>query len=280
MPVAPCPQCAAELDLDADDVGQLVECPACRAQFTAAPPPAPPPPPEPPPAVEPAPDTRVIACPECGERITVAVDDLGHRLVCPLCDRPFLTPPPLHTADEPPWRSAGGPPPRRSAYDDHRRDPYDDYNDRGHRRRSWPYREHDESPKALVRDAQTECTGPGTGLIVVGSLSILMGLVRAGSMLFWVADGTADAETYLWIGYGVYSLAAGAFWVYAGIQLQQAKLYGVCLVACVTVLIPGVSPCCVLGVIFGIMGLTKLNDPRVKKGFAANRPGYDPDAPV
>ena len=64
----------------------------------------------------------------------------------------------------------------------------------------------------------------------------------------------------------------------AGKQMMEAKQYGLCLVACVMVLIPGVSPCCVIGLFFGITGITRLNDPRVKRGFAANRPGFDPDA--
>ena len=56
MPVVLCPNCRAELDLDADDAGHRVECPACLAAFTAElppPPPADPPPADPPPAEPP-----------------------------------------------------------------------------------------------------------------------------------------------------------------------------------------------------------------------------------
>lgn len=221
------------------------------------------------------PDAHVIPCPACGEPVTVAAEDLGHSLRCPLCAVRFPAPPP---PDDPPWRPAHGPPPRRGGSSDRRRDQYDDYNDRTRREREWPYREHGESPQELVRNAKTQCTAAGTGLIFVGSLSVLMGLVRAGGMLFWIVDGTADTWIYLHFGYGLYSLLVGGFWVYAGRQLQQAKHYGLCLVACGTILIPGVSPCCLLGLVFGIMGLVKLNAPDVKAGFAANRPGYDPDA--
>ena len=256
MPVAVCPHCTAELDLDADDLGQLVECPACQKQFTAGPPPAPePPPPEPPPPA----DTRVIVCPECREPVTVAVEDLGHSLRCPLCARQFHTNPPLTPADDtPPWRAADVPPGRQ---------------------REWPYIVRTDTPKALVRDAKTECTAAATGLIIVGAMTVLVGLVRAGSTL-WMVGEFDEPGTYLWLGYGLYSVLVGGFWVYAGLQFKEAKQYGLCLVACVTVLIPGVSPCCVLGLIFGIMGLVKLNDSRVKKGFQANRPGYDPDTPA
>lgn len=110
-------------------------------------------------------------------------------------------------------------------------------------------------------------------------MTVLVGLFRAGSTL-WMVGEFDEPGTYLWLGYGLYSVLVGGFWVYAGLQFKEAKQYGLCLVACVTVLIPGVSPCCLLGLIFGIMGLTKLNNARVKKGFQANRPGYDPDTPA
>ncbi len=52
MPVVTCPNCRVELDLEPEDVGHRVECPACLGAFTAEvppPPPSPPPPPPPPP---------------------------------------------------------------------------------------------------------------------------------------------------------------------------------------------------------------------------------------
>lgn len=287
MPVAVCPHCRAELDLGAEDIGALVECPACLTQFTAVTGPisaSPPPPPEPEPGTAsptpplPDPGTRVIACTECGERVTVMVEDLGHTLRCPMCARRFRAP--REPSAEPPWRSAAGPPPRRASdYDSRRREQYDDYNDRARRRRLWPYREHDDNPRELVRYAMTECAAPSTGLIVVGVLTVLIGLWRAVSM-FWVFDEPVDSGLYLLLGYGLYSVLVGGFWVFAGIQMKEAKMYGLSMIACITVLIPGVSPCCVLGIVFGVMGISKLNDPRVKRGFQANRPGFDPDAPA
>ena len=226
LPVVVCPHCRTELDLDAEDVGRLVECPACDKQFTADPPHDPEPPAE----------------------------------------------------DEPPWRKAGGPPPRTSRYDDHRRGQYDDYTDPVRRRRQWPYRDHDDSPAALIRYAQDECNGPASGLMVVGMLTLLAGVGRL--ILSFTGVNNAGDPTYFLIGFSVYSVVVGAFWVYAGLQMKEAKQYGLCLVACVMVLIPGVSPCCVIGLFFGIAGVNKLNDPRVKRGFAANRPGYDPDTPA
>lgn len=221
------------------------------------------------------PDAHVIPCPACGEPVTVAAEDLGHSLRCPLCAVRFPAPPP---PDDPPWRPAHGPPPRRGGSSDRRRDQYDDYNDRTRREREWPYREHGESPQELVRNAKTQCTAAGTGLIVVGVLTLVMALPHTAGAIILMCEDPPDPGLALMLAYGLYSLLVGGFWVYAGRQLQQAKHYGLCLVACGTILIPGVSPCCLLGLVFGIMGLVKLNAPDVKAGFAANRPGYDPDA--
>lgn len=205
MPVVVCPHCRTELDLDAEDVGRLVECPACDKQFTA----------DPPPAVE----------------------------------------------DEPPWRKTADP----ENADTHRP-----------RRRPWPFRDFEESPAGLVRYAQDQCNGAGCGLVVVGALTLLAGLGRI--FLTVIAGNNASGPTPLLLGIAVYSVFVGAFWMYAGKQMMEAKQYGLCLVACVMVIIPGVSPCCVIGLFFGISGIARLNDPRVKDGFAANRPGFDPDA--
>lgn len=207
MPVAVCPHCRAELDLDAEDVGALVECPACNRTFTADPPSPPPvPPPQP--------------------------------------------------SDIPPWQR-----PRE-------REP-------GRSRRTLVEREPD-SPQEQIAYARSECDGPGAGLMVIGVLTVLSGLFEVAAAIR--LDGSAPPLQML--GYGVYSVLAGAFWVYAGTQMKAVKQYGVCLIGCVSVIVPGVSPCCMLGVVFGIMGVSKLNDRRVKLGFAANRPDFDPDAGV
>lgn len=203
MPVAVCPHCRAELDLDAEDVGALVECPACNRTFTADP------------------------------------------------------PPPTPPADVPPWQR-----PRE-------REP-------GCSRRTLADRDLD-SPQEQIDYAKSECESPGNGLRVIGMLTVVSGLFEV-VMVAGRFDG--NSGTLQMLGYGVYSVLTGAFWVYAGVQMQAVKQYGVCLIGCVSVIIPGVSPCCMLGVIFGLMGVSKLNDRRVKLGFAANRPDLDPDAGV
>jgi hypothetical protein len=86
-----------------------------------------------------------------------------------------------------------------------------------------------------------------------------------------------DWEVAFNIGTGVYQILASAFILYAGTQMREAKQYAVSMIACIVVMIPLFSPCCILGLIFGIMGLIKLNEARVKQGFEANKPGFDAD---
>lgn len=320
MPITRCPHCRTELEIDADDFGYRVQCPSCHSAFTpekdaaalpASPPPPPPPPPAPTPAAAEADDgTQVVTCPECNGQVGVLKEDLGHDMRCPLCDKVFTARldggrRSSRRGDDgdrsPPWRSGsrsgsrsgdlprydddkdddrGGS--RRSRYDD---DEDDDDRPRGRRRRRY---DDDDTPEDLVRYAQRECSASGIGIIIVGVITLLLGLLRLviGAVGLGVGAGAGpgaaagpDPELAMGINlaYGVYSLVVGAFWVYAGMQLKAAKMYGACLTACIMALIPGVSPCCILGLVFGIMGIVKLSDARVKKGFEANKPEYQGD---
>lgn len=170
---------------------------------------------------------------------------------------------------------------RRSRYDD------EDDDDRPRRRRRSRY-DDDDTPDDLIAYAKRECSAAGVGIIVIGVLTVLVGLLRiaAGALggVGGAGGGGAGAGgpdeglmMVIMIGYGVYSLVMGGFLVYAGTRMREAKNYGLCMIACVLSLIPGLSPCCILGLVFGIMGVTKLNDSRVKRGFEANKPEYDGD---
>jgi predicted Zn finger-like uncharacterized protein len=315
VPITRCPNCRTELEIDADDFGYRVQCPSCNSAFTpekddaplpASPPPPPPPPP--PPAPTPAPadaddGTQVVTCPECNGQVGVLKEDLGHDMRCPLCDKVFTA-----RLDDgrrssrrgddgdrsPPWRSRsrsgdddksddrGGS--RRSRYDD---DDDDDDRPRGRRRRRY---DDDDTPEDLVRYAQRECSASGIGLIVIACLGFLGGLlilvmygiilagglpgIRGGA---GGGGGIDDAQIFLNMGMGVLQLVVSAFLLYAGAQLRQAKQYAMGMVACIICMVPYFSPCCLLGLVFGIMGIVKLSDARVKKGFEANKPEYQGD---
>ena len=100
MPVIRCPHCTTSVEIHPDDVGYKLLCPNCQSAFQAGDGerPAPEPEPEPEPIENPAAPTaassmdsteRAVICFGCKEEIQVGVDDLGHRVECPLCGAKF-----------------------------------------------------------------------------------------------------------------------------------------------------------------------------------------------
>jgi len=296
-----CPSCHSAFTPEKD---------AAALPASPPPPPPPPPPPAPTPAAAEADDgTQVVTCPECNGQVGVLKEDLGHDMRCPLCDKVFTARldggrRSSRRGDDgdrsPPWRSGsrsgsrsgdlprydddkdddrGGS--RRSRYDD---DDDDDDRPRGRRRRRY---DDDDTPEDLVRYAQRECGATGVGLMIIAVLGFLggvLGLVVYGMMIGGAfpndagpGGGVPEWQIYFNMAVCVVQLFVGAFLLYAGMQIRQAKQYGMCLVACIICMVPYFSPCCILGLVFGIMGIVKLSDARVKKGFEANKPEYQGD---
>lgn len=250
MPVVSCPSCRGELDLDAADLGHRVECPLCRGTFTADKPAAPPPAaraPDPP-----AGDERVVRCRHCDGKVTVLTADLGHEMECPLCDRPFVA----RGEGESGWR------PRYDDRDD-RRSRYDDDDE-------W------DDDRDLIEYAKRECSAAGTGLQVVGWLGLVMSPLQLLQMVM-VGNGPADEAWLvgLFLGAFLFIVVLSILQIVGGRHMKQAKSWGLCLAACISGLLSG--PFC-LGLVFGIMGIVKLSNQRVKRGFQLNNPHYDPDS--
>lgn len=175
-------------------------------------------------------------CPHCGVEIDLGAADVSQIVECPACEQQFPA------ATEPPAHSES---------------PADD-----------------EPAEVLIRYARQQCEGTVVGLLVIGTITVMIGLCVV--IEFFYQFGNISGRDIWPSVYGLYMLCTGGFWVYAGLQMKEAKQYGVCLMACAT-LLPALNPCCILGPIFGAMGLGRLNDPRVRRGFAANRPNYDQD---
>jgi DNA-directed RNA polymerase subunit RPC12/RpoP len=260
MPVMSCPSCRAELDLDATDLGHRVECPACRKQFVAevAPPVSPPTTPR----VDP--DEQVGRCDRCSREVAVLADDLGHNVECPWCRAVFI----------PPRR------PESSRRKDNTKLPrYDDEEYETERWRRQRYDEDDEdddSRSYLIKYAKRECEAPGTGLQVVGWL----GIVCAPFQLLQLALPAAPGGQPGWFPYiigsaVVYQVVMSILQIMGGGMMKQAKSWGLSLTACITALLSGP---CFLGLIFGIMGIVKLSNRQVRRGFRMNASQYDQEA--
>lgn len=257
MPVVSCPDCRGELDLDAADLGHRVECPLCRGTFTAEgnKPAAPPASRAPDP---PADGERVVRCRHCDGKVAVLAADLGHEMECPLCGRGFVA----RGERESGWRPRYDRRDRDDDRDDRHRDRYDD---------EWDDRK-------LVEFAKRECNAAGIGLMVTGWLGMALAPLWLVAAALELSDNTGIGAV-LFGGFFLFQAVVCILQIVGGRQMRHAKSWGLGMTACVSgilsFLMCGVAG--VIGLVFGIIGITKLNNQRVKRGFQLNNPNYDPD---
>ncbi len=254
----------------------------------------------------------VLKCPACRGEVSVTADDLGHKVECPMCQQVFRADDPDPSGgrrssrrddDDPSWRRRDS---RRSRYDD------DDEYDRPRRRRGYrdedPYESSD--PKAWVWQAKRDLATPGGGLMVLGWLDVVYGglYILIGVLMgLGVSSGGGGAGGLSWevvamtIGLGVSGILMGGVKAFGGMMMKkvQNRRLGVlaCFAACVPIyllacLLGFFGPqymftCCpalftipsyIVGIVFGIMGMTKLFNKAMAKAFEVNRPDGDVDA--
>jgi hypothetical protein len=125
-------------------------------------------------------------------------------------------------------------------------------------------------------------TAPAIGLMVAAGLGIAGSLI---GMLFTLASWGAtpelphgfdpDAARIIQaIAYGsigislrVIGIAVGIFILFGAIRMQKMTGHGLAMAAAIIAMIPCLSPCCLLGVPFGIWALVVLSKPEVKSQF-------------
>jgi DNA-directed RNA polymerase subunit M/transcription elongation factor TFIIS/phage FluMu protein Com len=306
-----CPQCNVELDHDAEDVGYLVECPACLNQFVATTdrtgdaltkPVAPPvetPVVEAPvvaaviveeapsaskPTVE-ARDTIQTECRVCQGLVTIDTTDIGHRVECPLCQQLFLA-----TAKN--WKK----PSRRTEEEDEDDEDDDERNLSSRELRKKRQEEQDEfNPKRMLRNAKGDLgsvAGAVTVLgwidIVCGILSIIIGIIFLVAMMNTTAPvGLTGTWMYLNIFPGIGGVLLGTVKVFGGAAMKNIKSRNMALLACWASLLPlnigaclsfFMFPAYFVSLVFGIIGLVNMNKMSVKKAFEFNKPDGDMDA--
>lgn len=125
--------------------------------------------------------------------------------------------------------------------------------------------------------------GPAIAMLVVMGISMVfqilslilnmlgMGLGVAG------AAGAGQANSPEAIGnlvgggigmaFGVLSIFIGGFIIYGCTKMMKLESYQTAYAAMIIGMLPCISPCCLLGLPFGIWGLVVLNDPLVKSSF-------------
>ncbi len=67
---------------------------------------------------------------------------------------------------------------------------------------------------------------------------------------------------------GIISIAIGLFVLLGALKMQKLSNHGLAMAAAIVAMIPCFSPCCLLGLPFGIWALVMLNKPEVRSQFS------------
>jgi hypothetical protein len=124
---------------------------------------------------------------------------------------------------------------------------------------------------------------PAIGLIITGSLNIILGIVVIFSALFGTASGSLnrgfsgnEEKIGYFIGFfgpsliGVLSAIFAPLIIFGGIRMLSGKSRNLAICAAVLATIPLSSCCFIAGSIFGIWTLVVLMKPDVKAFFQSN----------
>jgi len=124
--------------------------------------------------------------------------------------------------------------------------------------------------------AMEKVQGPAIGLMITGGIGVAFALLALAMNILGAGLGAAGggdqqiqfmAQGALGIVQSLIGLAISAFALYGGLQMKQLQNYGLAFGASVLVMIPCLSPCCLIGLPIGIWAVVVLNDPIVKASF-------------
>jgi len=121
-------------------------------------------------------------------------------------------------------------------------------------------------------------TGPAIGIMATGAISIGGALLTILFILLGMGTVLAEAEgseEFLGTAPGlvinlvmsIFNLIVGCFVIFAAYKMFKREQYSLVTFASILVVIPCISPCCLLGIPFGIWALILLGDERVKASF-------------
>ncbi|MGB1929500.1 MAG: hypothetical protein ACPHO8_09325 [Mariniblastus sp.] len=128
--------------------------------------------------------------------------------------------------------------------------------------------------------ASGKVKGPALGILISTSVGMFLALLNlalniVGLGLFAAAaDQAAAPEFASIVGQGVagliqsiVGLIGGGVIIFGCIKMMKLQAYGFAFATSILAMIPCISPCCLLGIPFGIWGLVVLNDPLVRNSF-------------
>ena len=126
--------------------------------------------------------------------------------------------------------------------------------------------------------ALNQVSAPSIGLLITGIIgaffsSITLLSIGIGTSLssLWM-DEIPDQFSEIYegafaMGSSFIGLLVAAFVIYASLKMKKLTQWGLAVAASILVMIPCISPCCIIGLPIGIWCLLTLNRPEVKNTF-------------
>jgi len=128
--------------------------------------------------------------------------------------------------------------------------------------------------------ASAKVAGPAIGLIIVAAIGICFQILGILWKLFMGAVAMSQMENDmpmagmrnfmmgpLGIVLGFVGILIGVLILVGGMKMKNLENYNLSMLVTILVMIPCLSPCCILGIPIGIWGLIVLLDPNVKAAF-------------
>ena len=113
-----------------------------------------------------------------------------------------------------------------------------------------------------------EIKAPAGALIVVSIVALVLGAAGLIFDIFLIAvQGITTIELIVRSLWGLLLLISAAFVLFGAIKMKNKTDYGVAKAAAIVAIIPFVSPCCLIGIPFGIWAVVVLNKPHVRAAF-------------
>ena len=131
-------------------------------------------------------------------------------------------------------------------------------------------------------DALNKVKGPAICLIISAGVGIAWQLFNVAMNLLGTGIGAASlagsggAEEgvqalmsgVLGVVFGVIGIIVGGVVIFGATKMMKLENHALAMTAAVIAMVPCISPCCILGLPFGIWALTVLNDANVKAAFS------------
>jgi len=196
-------------------------------------------------------------CSQCNKLLRTPDETAGQQAKCPECGALM----PVPNASPPPGPSPGASP---FADDSPFASPQTGPGGSFHGTAAPPY--------ADTGYAASQVSGPAIALIVIGSLSLLGGLLSLARLTVFGFGFPGNAAPAAMVG-GVgllitfASLALSVLIIIGGIKMKNLQNYGLAMAASIVAMTPCIGACCILGLPFGIWAVVVLSNESVRSAF-------------